>query len=66
VVDAPAEDAVKEGYGFVRGFAELRNMTWIDLPTSHWPMWSRPQELAPIIGDVANSAANSATGEPAG
>ena len=32
---------------------ELRDVTWIDLPTSHWPMWSRPQELAAIIGDVA-------------
>ena len=47
------EDAVKAGYGFVRGFAELRNVTWVDLPTSHWPMWSRPNELAEIIGAVA-------------
>jgi pimeloyl-ACP methyl ester carboxylesterase len=51
------KDAVKEGYAFVRGFGELRNVTWIDLPTSHWPMWSKPQELAAIIGDVATSAA---------
>jgi pimeloyl-ACP methyl ester carboxylesterase len=47
------KDAVKEGYSWLGGFAELRNITWIDLPTSHWPMWSRPQELAKIIGDVA-------------
>jgi pimeloyl-ACP methyl ester carboxylesterase len=51
------KDAIKEGYGFVRGFAELRNVTWIDLPTSHWPMWSRPHELAAIIAAVANGAA---------
>ncbi len=51
------KDAVKEGYEFVRGFAELRNVTWVDLPTSHWPMWSRPRELAQIIGDVAKGAA---------
>jgi pimeloyl-ACP methyl ester carboxylesterase len=51
------KDAVKEGYGFVRGFAELRDVTWVDLPTSHWPMWSRPRELARIIGDVANAHA---------
>jgi pimeloyl-ACP methyl ester carboxylesterase len=48
--------AVKEGYAWLAGFAELRNLTWIDLPTSHWPMWSRPQELAAIIGEVANVA----------
>ena len=26
------------------------------MPTSHWPMWSKPQELAEIIGDVAKKA----------
>ena len=50
------KDAVKEGYSWLGGFAELRNITWVDLPTSHWPMWSRPQELAKIIGDVANAS----------
>jgi pimeloyl-ACP methyl ester carboxylesterase len=39
---------------FLAGIPELRNTTWIDLPTSHWPMWSKPQELARIIGDVAD------------
>jgi pimeloyl-ACP methyl ester carboxylesterase len=47
------KDAVKQGYAWLSGLTELRNVTWVDLPTSHWPMWSRPQELAAIIGDVA-------------
>ena len=51
------KDAVKEGYAWLGGFAELRDLTWVDLPTSHWPMWSRPRELAEIIGDVARRAA---------
>ncbi len=38
---------------WLAGLRELRNVTWVDLPTSHWPMWSRPRELAAIIGDVA-------------
>ena len=50
------KDAVKEGYPFVAGLAELRKVTYIDLPTSHWPMWSRPEDLARIIGDVARNA----------
>ena len=29
-------------------------------PTSHWPMWSRPQELAQISGEVAKAHALSA------
>jgi pimeloyl-ACP methyl ester carboxylesterase len=53
------KDAVKEGYAWLGGFAELRNLTWVDLPTSHWPMWSRPRELAGIIGDVAQAHASS-------
>jgi pimeloyl-ACP methyl ester carboxylesterase len=51
------KDGVKQGYGFLRGLADLRDVTYVDLPTSHWPMWSRPDELAAIIGDVAKSRA---------
>ncbi len=47
--------AVEQGYAWVGGLAELRNVTYVDLPTSHWPMWSRPRELAGIIGDVAKA-----------
>jgi len=47
----------KEGYAWLGGLTELRDVTWVDLPTSHWPMWSRPQELAGIIGDVAKAHA---------
>jgi pimeloyl-ACP methyl ester carboxylesterase len=48
-------------WAFLAGIPELRNITWVDLPTSHWPMWSRPKELATIIGDVAKGAAATAT-----
>jgi pimeloyl-ACP methyl ester carboxylesterase len=44
-------------WAFLAGIPELRNANWIDLPTSHWPMWSRPTELARIIGDVAKEHA---------
>jgi pimeloyl-ACP methyl ester carboxylesterase len=47
----------KEGYSFLAGLNEVRNIDWVDLPTSHWPMWSRPRELAGIIGDVAKAHA---------
>jgi pimeloyl-ACP methyl ester carboxylesterase len=43
-------------WAFLAGIPELRNVSWIDLPTSHWPMWSKPTELAKIIGDVATAA----------
>jgi pimeloyl-ACP methyl ester carboxylesterase len=43
-------------WSFLAGLPELRKVTWVDLPTSHWPMWSKPAETAKIIGDVATAA----------
>jgi pimeloyl-ACP methyl ester carboxylesterase len=43
-------------WAFLAGIGELRDLHWIDLPTSHWPMWSKPRELARIIGDIARAA----------
>jgi pimeloyl-ACP methyl ester carboxylesterase len=45
--------AVEEGYPWVGGLAELRDVSYIDLPTGHWPMWSRSADLAVILADVA-------------
>jgi pimeloyl-ACP methyl ester carboxylesterase len=44
-------------WAFLAGLPELRNVSWVDLPTSHWPMWSKPRELAEIIGRVAREHA---------
>lgn len=49
--------AVAGGQAWTGGLTDLRNVTYVDLPTSHWPMWSRPAELAAIIGDIAGLAA---------
>ena len=43
---------------FLAGYNELRNIDWVDLPTSHWPMFSRPVELADILARVAKDAAS--------
>lgn len=48
-------EAAAEGYPWLAGLNEVRNLAWIDLPTSHWPMWSRPADLAGIIGDIARA-----------
>lgn len=49
------QEAAAEGHSFIAGLPELTDVTWVDLPTSHWPMWSRPTELATIIADVARA-----------
>ena len=48
-------DAAAEGQTWLGGLNELRQVTYVDLPTGHWPMWSKPQELAGIIGSIANA-----------
>ncbi|NAZ87043.1 alpha/beta fold hydrolase [Kineococcus indalonis] len=45
-----------QGHAWLGGLAELRDVTYVDLPTSHWPMWSRPRELADLLGGVARRA----------
>ena len=45
--------AAEEGQAWLGGVRELRNVTWVDMPTSHWPMWSRTEDVAKLLGDVA-------------
>lgn len=45
--------AVAEGYSWMDGLAELHDVSYVDLPTSHWPMWSRPKDLADLLGAIA-------------
>lgn len=47
---------VEEGYPWIAGLADLHHVTYVDLPTGHWPMWSRPPELAALIAAVAREA----------
>jgi pimeloyl-ACP methyl ester carboxylesterase len=49
-------------WSFLAGIPELRDVTWIDVPTSHWPMWSKPDEVARIIGEVATAHAPATSG----
>ena len=51
--DAIRSYAAEKDWAWLAGVGELRDVTWLDLPTSHWPMWSRPRELAAILGRVA-------------
>ena len=49
--------AAEADMSWLAGIPELRNLTWVDLPTSHWPMWSKPREVAEIIGRIATEHA---------
>jgi len=47
----------EQGMSFLAGLLEHRNLTLVDLPTGHWPMWSQPDELVDIIAQAASNEA---------
>lgn len=43
-----------DGYTWLAGLGELNDLTYVDMPTSHWPMWSKPAELADLLSEAAD------------
>ncbi|GAA3861248.1 alpha/beta hydrolase [Leifsonia kafniensis] len=43
----------REGNPMMAEVANLRDLELVDLPTGHWPMWSRPTDLAVTISNAA-------------
>ncbi|MBT1621890.1 alpha/beta hydrolase [Curtobacterium flaccumfaciens pv. oortii] len=41
-----------EGHPMFAPVAELDRVEVVDLPTGHWPMWSRPRDLARVIAEA--------------
>ena len=52
--------SAESGDTWCAGLTELRDVTYADVPTSQWPMWSRPKEIAELIGDAARRASGGA------
>jgi hypothetical protein len=42
-------DWIAEGAEPVREFTNIRNVDYMDLPTGHWPQFTRPEDLAGAI-----------------
>ncbi len=47
----------EQGMPFLAGVLQHRRLELVDLPTGHWPMWSRPAELADIVAQAAAAEA---------
>ena len=46
-------ELARSGHPIFAETAELTDVEVIDLPTGHWPMWSRPADLAEVIAAAA-------------
>ena len=42
-----------QGVPFLAALQDHTALSYVDLPTGHWPMWSRPAELADVIATAA-------------
>ncbi len=42
-----------QGVPFLAALEDHTNLEYVDLPTGHWPMWSKPTELADLIATAA-------------
>ncbi len=52
---------IEQGEQAVREFAKIRDVDYVDLPTGHWPQFTRPEELARAILACVDAATS---GEP--
>jgi pimeloyl-ACP methyl ester carboxylesterase len=54
----PAEQLktmANSGPPFHTELGDVRDLTWVDLPTGHWPMFSRPADLAAVLAEAVNA-----------
>lgn len=49
-------ELARQGHPLFSAVAQLTHIDMVDLSTGHWPMWSRPQELADAIRIAASSS----------
>lgn len=50
---ATVRELAAGGHPMFAEVAELADLATVDLPTGHWPMWSRPAELAEVLRSAA-------------
>lgn len=48
------QEYAAQGVPFLAALLDYADVTYIDLPTGHWPMWSKPVELAELIVQAAD------------
>jgi pimeloyl-ACP methyl ester carboxylesterase len=49
---ADLQGLIERGWATVREFPKLQRLRYVDLPTGHWPQFSRPDDLAQVIVDA--------------
>lgn len=58
IESAQVLELARAGHAMFAEVATLDHLDVVDLPTGHWPMWSRPRELATLIQAAASGASS--------
>ncbi len=45
---------IEEGHPYVAELAAIRDVEYVDIPTGHWPQFTKPAELARAIVTAVN------------
>lgn len=53
IPSSQVKELVDAGHPMFAEVARFESVDYVDLPTGHWPMWSRPSELAEAIAAAA-------------
>jgi hypothetical protein len=40
---------MEQGHPYVRELAKIHDVEYVDLPTGHWPQFTRPEDLGQAI-----------------
>lgn len=54
IASAQVLEMARGGHPMFADVAKLQTLDVVDLPTGHWPMWSRPGDLAEVIRSAAS------------
>jgi hypothetical protein len=46
---AKLREWIQQGHPYVRELAKVRDVEYVDLPTGHWPQFTRPKDLGQVI-----------------
>lgn len=57
IPSAQLKELANAGHPMFAEVANLEQVELVDLPTGHWPMWSRPEDLARILAAAATCPA---------
>ena len=55
IPSAQVRELADAGHPMFAEVANLQHLDLVDLPTGHWPMWSRPEDLAKVLVAAATS-----------